>query len=253
MFTNPGFTLADQLFWIVDCFCKTMAPEACRRLGSLSGVIWNRVKGFERRFSKLYAMWKAGTLPKARARPHDTPTPALPRSAGEGANGADGAVAHPGLLPRGSAWLRKLLPMSAGTLLGGLESLLGNFPEMKEFVAACPQVGRMLRPMCRMVGLKVPEWLRLPTRVRAKRAPREPGLRRRPQARPAAPSGPRAPAVAPVCDDSGATDAVAMRERVAAWVAGRPQPPVFLLPLGLAAECAVDPWTVSSKRQFQGG
>jgi hypothetical protein len=35
MFTNPGFALADQMFWIVDLFIKTMAPEACRpRVGS---------------------------------------------------------------------------------------------------------------------------------------------------------------------------------------------------------------------------
>jgi hypothetical protein len=46
-----------------------MAPEACRlRIGSLSIAVWQRVKGFERRFAALYAQWKAGTLPKARAR-----------------------------------------------------------------------------------------------------------------------------------------------------------------------------------------
>ena len=150
MFPDPSFTLADQLFWIVDCFCKTMAPEACkRRIGALSGALWNRVRGFERRFSKLYAMWKAGALPKARVRKEATPTPALPRFAGEGANGAGGAIAAPSggeadalaalgavatrpasLLPRGLRWLQKTLPHSAGTLVAGVESLLWNYPEM---------------------------------------------------------------------------------------------------------------------------
>jgi hypothetical protein len=82
MFTDPTFTLADQLFWIVDVFLKTMGPEACkRRIGLFSLAVWSRVKRFERRFSALYAMWKTGTLPKARVRagaastPHPNPPP----------------------------------------------------------------------------------------------------------------------------------------------------------------------------------
>jgi hypothetical protein len=56
--------------------------------------------------------------------------------------------------------------------------------------------------------------------------------------------------VVPACADGGATDAVAMRERVAAWVAGKPQPPSLLLPLGMPREFDV---VVSSKKQRQGG
>jgi hypothetical protein len=189
MFTNPGFTLADQLFWIVDLFLKTMAPEACRRrVGSLGLAIGARVKGLERRFSKLYAMWKAGTLPVARARRIDTPTPALPRSAGEGANGAGGGSAAAfdpqacdaasmdrarlrpmSVLPRAFRWLQKMLPVSAGTLASGVESVVWNHPEIKEFVSACPQAARVLRPLCTMAGLKAPEWLALPKRWRARK------------------------------------------------------------------------------------
>jgi hypothetical protein len=41
MFTDPTLTLADQLFWIVELFCKTMAVEACkRRIGEISGPLW---------------------------------------------------------------------------------------------------------------------------------------------------------------------------------------------------------------------
>jgi hypothetical protein len=173
MFTNPGFTLADQLFWIVDCFCKTMAAEACkRRIGALSGALWNRVRGLERRFSKLYAMWKAGTLPKARARAVAHPSPPLwstsrPKpTRGEG-DALGALTTRPAsVLPRALMWLPKTLPLSAGTLRAGVESLLWNYPEMKEFVAACPQVARILRPMCRMAGMKPPGWLALPKVVR---------------------------------------------------------------------------------------
>ena len=45
---------------------------------------------------------------------------------------------------------------------------------MKAFAAACPQVGRDLRPLCRMVGLRVPDYLALPKRVR--RPAQEPAL-----------------------------------------------------------------------------
>ncbi len=69
MFPDPTLTLADQLFLIVELFCKIMAPEACKlRIGSISVTIWKRVRKLERRFSALYARWKAGTLPKARAK-----------------------------------------------------------------------------------------------------------------------------------------------------------------------------------------
>jgi hypothetical protein len=67
MLTDPAATLADQLFWMVDCFRKAIwADVRTRGLGLLSVALWVRVQGFERRFSALYAMWKAGRLPVAR-------------------------------------------------------------------------------------------------------------------------------------------------------------------------------------------
>ena len=43
---------------------------------------------------------------------------------------------------------------------------------MKAFVAEVPQAGRMLRPICKMAGLKPPDWLALPKRaVRKKKEP----------------------------------------------------------------------------------
>ncbi len=83
MFTNPGLTLGDQIFWIVDLVLKTLAPEACKlRIGAVSGVIWNRVRKFERQFLALYAQWKAGTLPQARGRKSTSPftLSAMPRA-----------------------------------------------------------------------------------------------------------------------------------------------------------------------------
>ena len=175
MFSNPGFTLADQLFWIVECFRKSMwAEPRTRGLGALSVAIWNRVRGFERRFSELYAMWKAGTLPKARVRALAHPSPRPSPSRGEGEGGGlselDLAQRRPAsLLPRGLRWLQRVLPWSAATLASRVEPLLAECPEMRAFVADCPQVGRILRPMCRMAGLQPPEWLRLPGRERVRK------------------------------------------------------------------------------------
>jgi hypothetical protein len=189
MFTDPTFTLADQLFWIVDVFLKSMAPEACkRRVGLFSVAIWSRVKVFERRFSSLYAQWKAGTLPKGRAgagaaaTPHPGPPPQGGRELAAGAAAAafdpmacdaascDRARLRPAsVLPRAFAWLHTLLPVSAPPLGGGIESLITNIPEMQALVAEVPEVGRMLRPICRMVGLKLPDYLALPRRKRVRK------------------------------------------------------------------------------------
>ena len=211
MLTDPTLTLADQIFWLVAVFMKTMAAEGCkRRIGLFSVAIWSRVKRFERRFLALYAEWKAGTLPMARGagggHPHPSPPPQGGREAG--ANGAGGAAATPhpdpppqggreksgaeaafdpgahdaasfewakqrpaSVLPRTCRWLQGMLPISAGTIASGLSSLIDNHPEMKAFVAEVPQAGRMLRPICEMAGLKPPEWLMLPKRVRKKKEP----------------------------------------------------------------------------------
>jgi hypothetical protein len=178
MFTNPGFTLGDQLFWIVELFCKTItADPRTRELGPVSIALWTRVRRFQRRFCALYAMWKAGTLPKGRVRA--VAEPHSPASAGEGANGVDGAKTPPALggedalarhlrpaslLPRAFRWLQRMLPSGAGVLASGVDGLLVNYPETKQFVAECPQVGRVLRPLAIMAGLQVPEWLALPKR-----------------------------------------------------------------------------------------
>jgi hypothetical protein len=185
MFTNPGFTLADQFFGIVDCFRKTMwAEPRTRGLGALSVAIWARVQGFERRFSKLYGLWKTGKLPAPRAGAvaHPSPSrfagPSLSLK-GRGIHGADGASTAAldaarerpaSVLPRAFRWLQRMLPWSAGMLAAGTESLLWNYPEMKAFAADCPQAGRILRPMCRMAGLKPPEWLALPKRPRVRKS-----------------------------------------------------------------------------------
>ena len=161
--------------------------------GCLALAIWKRVQRFERRFCALYARWKAGTLPKARVRAVAHPsTPAhrvKPRRTRRSARKEgeqtlrrrsilwramrlrwSGRGLRPvSVLPRGFAWLYKMLPVSAGTLGGGLESLLLSIRRCRRSWPRCPQAGRLLRPICAMVGLKPPEWLALPKRKRVRK------------------------------------------------------------------------------------
>jgi hypothetical protein len=44
-----------------------------------------------------------------------------------------------------------------------------NDPEMQAIFERAPQVGRILRPWCRVFELEMPEWLKLPKRVRVRR------------------------------------------------------------------------------------
>jgi hypothetical protein len=73
------------------------------------------------------------------------------------------------VLPRAFRWLQKMLPISAGALASGVESVVWNHPEIREFVSACPQAARILRPLCTMAGLEAPEWLALPKRPRVRK------------------------------------------------------------------------------------
>ena len=79
-------------------------------------------------------------------------------------------------LPGGRGWLVRVLGYEAAGYASQLQHLL-NEPEMQALLLALPAVGRVLRPVCRMlgvtavVGLAVPEVAEKPRRVRAKRIP----------------------------------------------------------------------------------
>ncbi len=57
-----------------------------------------------------------------------------------------------------------------------MESLLLNFPEMQAFAAEAPQVGRLLRPICKMAGMQLPDYLALPKRKRVRKKKEAPRL-----------------------------------------------------------------------------
>ena len=134
---------------IIDLLCRTVAARIAggRLAGPLILLIWRRLSRMGVRFAAIAARHEAGTLPAPRRRPR-APRPARPRP--------------PPLLPRGVAWLLRLVPEAAGGA-SQLQHLLAD-AEMAALIAAAPQAGRILRPLCRMLGLRPPAVLALPPR-----------------------------------------------------------------------------------------
>ncbi len=101
-------------------------------------LLWSRLRRTAERFARLAAKVHAGTLPPPRRRLR-SPRPARPQ---------------PLRLPRGVAWLLRRLPQAASAA-SQLQHLLAD-PAMADLLAAAPQAGRLLRPLCQMLGVRPP-------------------------------------------------------------------------------------------------
>ena len=143
--------------------------------GPMTLAIANRLQRLAHRLHRLVARWQAGTL-----------TPPRPRNTAPRRR----AAPAPGpwdRLPRGRAWLARLVP---GSSVGAshLRRLLDD-PDMQALLAAAPQAGRTLRPLWHMLcNDPLPPALQRP-RPAARPARAESGT---PNANPAqpAPAGP---------------------------------------------------------------
>lgn len=109
-----------------------------------------RLQRIRNRLARYAARWDAGTLAPPRAR---RPTPR--RRSARGATRWDALPT----LPRGRAWLVRLVPGS-GVGATQLRDLL-DAPEMRAMLAAAPQIGRTLRPVWHMLSAEpLPDALR---------------------------------------------------------------------------------------------
>ena len=111
-----------------------------RVLTVLLVAVWGRIGRISARLERLIAQWRAGTLPAPRAQRGRVP-------------GASGSKPRSSL-PTTPAWLLVAVREAApfGTRL---EELLSE-AECEAFLAAAPQARRLLRPLCRMLGIGVP-------------------------------------------------------------------------------------------------
>jgi hypothetical protein len=165
MLTTTSSSLADQVALMIEALCKIVAREG-RRLHvprPLIVLAWNRVARLANRFLSLARRLSEGPLPPARHRP------AAPRPA-----------AAPAWRTRHIAWLLRLMRAEVAACAGALEHFLA-LPEMADLVHAAPQAGRIVRPLCGILGVRPPSWLRLPRRA----SPALPGPERPDEAQPA--------------------------------------------------------------------
>ena len=141
-------TLATLFGAILANLRRNIAPVARQDLARIAiyDLVWLRLNRAANRFAALYAKWKAGTLPQRRmgkrsathrsaTNPPKPPTPNLPTSRN---------------------WLVALLGYHAAGFAHHLDTLLHTHPDVPEFLAACPQAARILRPLCHMLGIDPP-------------------------------------------------------------------------------------------------
>ncbi len=134
---------ADRLALIIDGLCRSVAARiAGRRLaGPLIILIWTRLRRIGRDFAGLAARIRAGRTVRRSATGRRPARPRGPRG--------------PRRLPQGFAWLLPLVPEAAAGYGSQLRHLLAE-PEMAALIAAAPQARRILRPLCRMLGVRLP-------------------------------------------------------------------------------------------------
>jgi hypothetical protein len=110
-----------------------------RTLTVLLVAVWGRIGRISARLERLIALWRAGKLPKARRWLGRVPGTQARKPASK--------------FPATPAWLlvavRDAAPFGAG-----LDSILSE-AECAAFLEAVPQARRLLKPLCRMLGVGV--------------------------------------------------------------------------------------------------
>jgi hypothetical protein len=101
----------------------------------------------------LFQRWREGLIRPARKQPQRPPAKAPAEN--------QSPAKHPSdvMLPRRFGWLPQYLPETA-IFAEQLQQYLAD-PEVAALFAQCPQVGKILRPICRILGVQpIPEILR---------------------------------------------------------------------------------------------
>ena len=136
----PISTPAERLAGILDMLCRAIADRGGRKLlaGPLVILIWTRLRRISTRVLNLAARIEAGTNTPPKSRRRRAPRPQRPPP--------------PLRLPRGKAWLIRLARLESAAAASQLRHLLAQ-PDMQALAAADPRMGRLLRPLCHMLGV----------------------------------------------------------------------------------------------------
>ncbi len=141
--------LARRLAPIMDGIRGLFATHAARTpaLQGLTTRVYNYLGQIVMRLDRLAARVQSGTLRPARPRA-PRPRPRKPTASPR--------------LPVGNFWLIRCAPPT-GSYACNIETFLQD-PALADLIAAAPQAGRLLRPLYRAFGIKIPENLKLPPR-----------------------------------------------------------------------------------------
>jgi len=154
-----SFNLPERFNSLIDWLMNDVAGSVVWGWIPLPAIklLWRRLRRLRCRFNSIVARFEAGTLPAAESAVRRVePDPGAP----------DRPAAAPRALelPQRVGWV---LQMISGALIPGYElEVMLESAGMAALVAEAPQLGGVLRPMCRMLAVKPPAWLRLPRRAR---------------------------------------------------------------------------------------
>jgi hypothetical protein len=156
--TATPLTPADRFAAILDALCRAVAARGGRgwMATPLVLLIWGRLRRMATRFAGLAARPRPAAPPAAVTRKRPSRPPGPPR------------------LSRVFGLLPCLLP-EAASAASQLQHLLAD-PEMAALLAATPQLGRVLHPLCRMLGLRPAPGQIPPPPARPRATPRDPAL-----------------------------------------------------------------------------
>ena len=165
-------SLSDRFTTLARMLRQTLgAPDYARFDLSLKWAVWHRISRFSHRFRSL------AFNPRRPGKPSAKPEPAPePESPPAGAKKSE--------LPRQKGWLLQTfpghhIPYVRGHLIRFLED-----PDLSLLHAENPSIGRVLRPLCHMLAIPLPDYLKLarkprppapkPAQKPARRAKRKP-------------------------------------------------------------------------------
>jgi len=154
---------------LIEEICRVLGKHATARFIDVPRqlLIWNRVMRLARLFASLAEKVRSGTLVEAapaRRREASVAPAEVEAEVAEQPDEPQPAEFRRETLPTHFRWLSNMLPEVDP--IGGTLCWLMQRPEVEEVIYAAPrQAGRILRPLCKMLGVEPIAALRAPIRV----------------------------------------------------------------------------------------
>ncbi|MBV9655139.1 MAG: hypothetical protein JOZ42_11315, partial [Acetobacteraceae bacterium] len=171
--TAPGQSLTERFAFAVELVLRGLSLSISKSrdvppVAALACSTWNRLKRLVARFSTLVAAVEAGRFAAARRTPVAGRPCVLPATGTAAQTPAQIVKVPPP--PKAFGWLLTLAP-ELNTRIGRaqIETVLAD-PAFLALLAEAPQAGRILRPLCHMLRIALPDCLLLPPRPRRPRA-----------------------------------------------------------------------------------